>query len=95
MIVKKDKIQRVSCLMLAFFIISLRKKCPCSELFWSALSRIRTEYGEIIPELTPNTATFYEVFVIQINQRHPHAPDPLSSVDSFNRPLIMKIYFFV
>ena len=26
---------------------SLRQKCPYSELFWSALSRIRTEYGEI------------------------------------------------
>ena len=24
---------------------SLRKKCPYSELFWSAFSRIRTEYG--------------------------------------------------
>ena len=27
--------------------ISLRKKCPYSELFWSAFSHIRTEYGEI------------------------------------------------
>ena len=26
---------------------SLRKKCPYSELFWSAFSHIRTEYGEI------------------------------------------------
>ena len=25
----------------------LRKKCPYSELFWSAFSHIRTEYGEI------------------------------------------------
>ena len=25
----------------------LREKCPCSEFFWSAFSRIRTEYGEI------------------------------------------------
>ena len=25
----------------------LRKKCPYSELFWSAFSGIRTEYGEI------------------------------------------------
>ena len=24
----------------------LREKCPCSELFWSSFSRIRTEYGE-------------------------------------------------
>ena len=26
---------------------SLREKCPDSELFWSAFSRIWTEYGEI------------------------------------------------
>ena len=26
----------------------LPKKCPYSELFWSAFSRIRTEYGEIL-----------------------------------------------
>ena len=27
--------------------LPLREKCPYSELFWSAFSRIRTEYGEI------------------------------------------------
>ena len=27
---------------------SLRKKCPYSEFFWSAFSRIWTEYGEIL-----------------------------------------------
>ena len=27
---------------------SLRKKCPYSELFWSAFSRIWTEYREIL-----------------------------------------------
>ena len=27
---------------------SVRKKCLYSELFWSAFSRIRTEYGEIL-----------------------------------------------
>ena len=27
---------------------TLRKKCPSSELFWSAFSRIRTKYGEIL-----------------------------------------------
>ena len=27
---------------------ALREMCPYSELFWSAFSRIRTEYGEII-----------------------------------------------
>ena len=29
-------------------ILSLRKKSPYSELFWSAYSRIRTEYWEIL-----------------------------------------------
>ena len=28
--------------------ITLREKCPYSELFWSAFSRIRTEYGKIL-----------------------------------------------
>ena len=27
--------------------LTLREKCPYSELFWSAFYRIRTEYGEI------------------------------------------------
>ena len=26
---------------------ALRKKCPYSVLFWSAFSRIRTEYGDL------------------------------------------------
>ena len=29
-------------------ISSLSEKCPYSEIFWSAFSRIRTEYGEIL-----------------------------------------------
>ena len=29
-------------------LISLGKKCPYSELFWSVFSRIRTEYEEIL-----------------------------------------------
>ena len=33
----------------------LRKKCPYSELFWSAFSRIVTEYGEIhLPVFSQN-----------------------------------------
>ena len=27
---------------------TLREKCPCSELFWSVFSGIRTEYREIL-----------------------------------------------
>ena len=49
---------------------TLRKKCPYLELFWSAFSHIRTEYGEKNREyltgkmrtrITPNTDTFYAV----------------------------------
>ena len=29
-------------------VVTLRQKCPYSELFWSVFSRIRTEYGEIL-----------------------------------------------
>ena len=49
--------------------ISLRKKCPYSEFFWSIFSRIRTKYGEkrgkcwkIRTRKTPNTDTFHAVF---------------------------------
>ena len=33
--------------MLLKKIVTPRKKCPYSELFWSVFSRIQTEYGEI------------------------------------------------
>ena len=40
----------------------VREKCPYWELFWSAFSRIRTEYGEIrSTRITPNTDTVYTV----------------------------------
>ena len=35
-------------LNILYIIYTLRKKCPYSELFWSAFSRFRNEYGEII-----------------------------------------------
>ena len=47
---------------------SLREKCPYSELFWSVLFHIRTEYGKIRTRITPNTATFYAVFFSQISR---------------------------
>ena len=56
--------------------ISLREKCPFSELFWSAFFRIRTEYWEILrislysvrmlekqTRITPKTDTFYAVYM--------------------------------
>ena len=52
------------------WILSLREKCPDLELFWSAFSCIRTEYGEISlriqfecgkmrTRINSNTDTFY------------------------------------
>ena len=35
--------------------------CPHSELCWSSFSRIRTEYGEMRTNITPNTDTFHAV----------------------------------
>ena len=39
---------------------ALRKKCPYSELFWSACSRIRTEYGEIFCQIHAVAETHLE-----------------------------------
>ena len=33
---------------------TLREKCPCSELFWSSFSRIRTEYRETPVQINEN-----------------------------------------
>ena len=38
---------------------TLREKCQYSELFWSAFSCIRTEYGKMRTKITPNTDSFY------------------------------------
>ena len=38
---------------------SLREKCLYSELFWSAFSRIRTEYGEIL-RICPHSVWTHE-----------------------------------
>ena len=35
------------CMLMLDSTITLREKCPYSELFWSVFSRIRIEYGEI------------------------------------------------
>ena len=31
-----------------FLLLTLSEKCPYSDLFWSAFSHIRTEYGETL-----------------------------------------------
>ena len=55
-----------------FVWVSLREKCPYSELFRSVFSRIWTEYGEMLlntercgkmwTKTTPNTDTFHAVY---------------------------------
>ena len=51
-------------------IRTLREKCPYSELFWSAFSRIRTrilsECGKMRTIITLNTNTFYAVEAAKI-----------------------------
>ena len=46
---------------------SLRKKCPYSELCWSAFSHIRTEYGKIRTRITPNTDRFFTQCVFEFS----------------------------
>ena len=48
---------------------ALHKKCPYSELFWSVLTRIRTEYGEI-PKNESQNNTFYGVLQFMVNKLH-------------------------
>ena len=63
-----------------FTYSTLREMCPYSELFWSAFSRNRTEYGEIFrispysarmrentDQKTLNTVTFYAVKMLYIS----------------------------
>ena len=63
---------------------TLRKKCPHSELFWSAFSRIRTEYRErygvslriqceyekIRTRITLNRDTFHNAFSLNQSKKH-------------------------
>ena len=43
----------------SYCIYSLLKKCPYSELFWSAFSRIQIEYGEIL-RISPYSLQMWE-----------------------------------
>ena len=49
---------------------TLREKCPYSELFWSAFSRIRNEYGEIF-RISPYSVRMREN-ADQNNSEHGH-----------------------
>ena len=59
--------------------ITLREKCPCSELFWSAFSRIWTEYREILRispylvrmrENADKNNSEYEHFLHSVSKHH-------------------------
>ena len=80
---------------------SLRKKCLYSLFFWSAFSRMRTEYGKISVSLriqskcgkmrtrkTPNTSTYHAVLTVsQVNlfNCHEHMTRILTFYLSFKR----------
>ena len=77
-----------------FSKLPLREKCPYLELFWSAFSRIWTEYGEIRSirsecrkmrtRITSNTNTFYAV------------SSPLCySLGSYKQPMAKKSFFTI
>ena len=42
-----------------FLRLALRENCPYLELFWSAFSHIRTEYGEIL-RISPESVRMRE-----------------------------------
>ena len=46
------------------WLFILPERCPYSEFYWSIFVRNRTEHGEIRSRKTPNTNTFYGVFVM-------------------------------
>ena len=68
--------------------LTLREKCPYSELFWSTFSSIRTEYGEI-RSISPYSVRMQEN-TDQNNFEHGHS---LRSVTSQVKNLILLIIF--
>ena len=42
----------------------MHKKCPYLELRWSIFSHIRIEYVKMRTRITPNTDTFYAVYML-------------------------------
>ena len=62
--------------------ISLRKKCRYSELFWSAFSRIRTEYGEIL-RISPYSVLMLEN-ANQNNSKYGHFPCSIYLIHIFS-----------
>ena len=67
-------------------MISLREKCPYSELFWSAFSCIRIEYEEII-HISPYSVQMRE-YADQNNSKYGHF-----SAVSFGEILRLSKYF--
>ena len=58
-----EYINRLSPFVIFNGLVSLRKKCPYSDLFWSVFSRIQSESGKIRTEKTPNTDTCHAVYI--------------------------------
>ena len=55
-----------------FSEITLRKKCPYLELFWSAFSNIfHSECGKMCTKITPNTNNFQACYFWYLQLSHP------------------------
>ena len=64
----------------------MREKCLYLELFWSAFSRIRTEYGKMRTRITPNTDTFNAV------ENGPLRTPFITSFQSLKEPLKNRLW---
>ena len=61
-----------------------RKKCPYSELFWFAFSRIRTEYGDAVK--VTQTYSSKIIKIIEVRDHRPISFLILSEVIDFYHP---------
>ena len=67
---------------------TLRERCPYSELFWSAFSRIRTEYGDIL-HISPHSVRMREN-ADQNNFEHGHFSRSDNITESHIRKIIIE-----
>ena len=81
---KYQNILRLRCWTLVF--TSLHEKCPHSELFWSAFSRIQCECGKMRTRITPNTDTFYAMPLIRLLVSQPQF------LHDFSKKIFLTLY---
>ena len=54
-------------------LVSLCKKCPYLELFWSVFFRIQSERGKMPTRTIPNTDTFHVVYMFVFSPKMEYA----------------------